>query len=101
MRNIILTLLLISSFNLLAQADIEAGKSKAAICSSCHGVDGVGIADIYPNLAGQKAAYLEAQIKAFRDGDRKNMIMAPMAKGLSDADIQNLAAYYSSLPAKK
>ena len=48
------------------------------------------------NLAGQKEAYLAAQIKAFRDGTRQNPMMSPMAQGLSDADIANLAAYLSA-----
>lgn len=53
--------------------------------------------DMWPNLAGQKAGYLVAQMKAFRDGQRPNPMMAPMAAPLSDDDIANLAAYYSSL----
>ena len=52
---------------------------------------------MYPNLAGQKEQYLVLQIKAFRDGERKNMVMAPMAAGLSDTDIANVSAYFSSL----
>lgn len=103
MRFLTLTSVVILSISSIASAkgDVEKGKAKAAICASCHGKDGVGIADIYPNLAGQKAAYTELQLKAFRDGQRKNMMMAPMAKPLSDEDIANLAAYYESLPAKK
>ncbi|WP_246128717.1 c-type cytochrome [Pleionea sediminis] len=91
----------IFSAPMLQAGDIEKGKAKSMMCASCHGKDGVGISDDYPNLAGQKETYLVAQMKAFRDGDRKNMIMMPMAKPLSDDDIENLAAYYSSLPAKK
>ncbi len=57
---------------------------------------------MYPNLAGQKEQYLVLQIKAFRDGERKNMVMSAMASGLSDTDIINLSAYYASLdPAGK
>jgi cytochrome c553 len=52
---------------------------------------------MYPNLAGQKEQYLVLQMKAFRDGERKNMVMAPMAAGLSDTDIANVSAYFSSL----
>jgi len=81
--------------------DIAKGKSKSAICAGCHGQDGVGISPLFPNLAGQKAAYTAAQLKAFRDGQRKNMTMSPMSKGLTDEDIENIAAYYESLPAKK
>lgn len=79
--------------------DIEAGKTSAAICSSCHGAAGVSTMDMWPNLAGQKTAYLAKQIKAFRDGVRKDSVMNSISIGLSDADIDNLAAYYNSLPA--
>ena len=77
--------------------DIEAGKAKAAVCSSCHGPAGISIAPIWPNLAGQKEQYLVKQIKAFRDGVRQDPTMQPMVGNLSDTDIDNLAAYYSSL----
>ncbi len=80
--------------------DADAGKAKSAVCASCHGPSGVSMIPNYPNLAGQKEMYLAEQLKAFRDGTRKNMIMAPMAAGLSDDDIANLAAYYSSLDPK-
>ena len=83
-------------------ADIEAGKAKAISCNACHGPKGVSMIPMYPNLAGQKEQYLILQLKAFRDGERKNMQMSPMAAGLSDTDIANLAAYYASLdPAGK
>jgi len=78
-------------------ADIEAGKTKAAICMACHGPEGVSVNPMWPNLAGQKAPYLEKQLKAFRSGERKDPVMAPMAASLSDEDIANLAAYFSSL----
>ncbi len=77
--------------------DAAAGKTKAATCGACHGVNGISPNDIWPNLAGQKAGYLVAQMKAFRDGQRSNPMMAPMAAPLSDTDIDNLAAYYASL----
>ena len=87
------------SFAATAQAagDAEAGKAKAAACAACHGVNGVSMNPIWPNLAGQKDQYLIMQMKAFRDGTRQNPMMSPMAVGLTDADIENLAAYYSSL----
>ena len=89
---------LVTSASSLA-ADIEAGKTKAAICASCHGVAGLSSMDMWPNLAGQKTAYLAKQIKAFRDDVRKDPVMNSVATGLSDADIDNLAAFYNSLPA--
>lgn len=89
--------LLVPAAHSFAAGDVAAGKAKAAICAACHGANGVSTADMYPNLAGQKEAYLVTQLKAFRDGSRANPIMQPMAKPLSDEDINNLAAYFSSL----
>ncbi len=80
-------------------ADVEAGRERSAACQSCHGPEGISLGKAWPNLAGQKAAYLEAQLEAFRDGTRKNPLMSAMAAQLSDADIDNLAAFFSSLPA--
>ena len=77
--------------------DIAAGKIKAASCAGCHGPDGISANPLWPNLAGQKAAYLVKQLKAFRDGARQDPMMSAMARPLSDADIENLARYYSSL----
>ena len=55
-----------------AQPNIEAGKAKvASVCAACHGMNGVSVSDTIPNLAAQRAAYLEAQLKAFKDGLRR------------------------------
>jgi len=81
----------------IAGGDAAAGKAKAAVCAACHGTDGVGKMPTYPNLKGQKEVYLSKQMKAFRDGTRKDPTMNAMAKPLSDADVNNLSAYYSSL----
>ncbi|MDT8387263.1 MAG: cytochrome c [Thiogranum sp.] len=89
--------LLLVSANAGFAADAAAGKAKSATCAGCHGPAGVSANPLWPNLAGQKAPYLAKQMKAFRDGDRKDPMMSPMAKPLSDADIENLAAYFSSL----
>jgi cytochrome c553 len=78
-------------------ADINAGKAKSATCAGCHGTAGIATGPVYPNLAGQQTAYLVKQLRAFRDGTRHDPVMGPMAKPLSDTDIQNLAAYYNSL----
>lgn len=80
-----------------AAGNADAGKAKSAVCAACHGAEGISAMDIYPNLAGQKEAYLATQLQHFRDGERNNPIMAPMAKPLSDEDIADLAAYYASL----
>jgi hypothetical protein len=68
------------------------------VCSACHGINGVSVADAIPNLAGQKAAYLEAQLKALKDGSRKHPVMGAIAAQLSADDIGNVAAYFASLP---
>lgn len=77
--------------------DAAAGKAKSMMCAGCHGPAGISNNDMWPNLAGQKQGYLASSLKAYRSGERKNAMMAGMARGLSDADIANLAAYYSSL----
>ncbi|EKP0278206.1 c-type cytochrome [Aeromonas bestiarum] len=78
-------------------ADIEAGKAKAAVCSACHGVEGKALIPNYPHLAGQNAAYLVKQLKAFKEGSRKEPLMLPFMAPLTEADMENLAAYYASL----
>ncbi len=94
----LLMLVVMASLPLTATAgDAAAGKSKSGLCAACHGAAGISANDIWPNLAGQKEGYLKKQIKAFRDGDRKDPMMSPMASPLSDDDIDNLAAYFSSL----
>jgi cytochrome c553 len=80
-------------------ADIEAGKTKAAeVCASCHGADGNSPAPAFPKIGGQYRTYLEKALNDYKSGNRKDPIMAGMAAGLSKADIENLAFYYSSLP---
>jgi len=81
----------------LAAGDPEAGKAKASMCAGCHGPNGISANPLWPNLAGQQPGYLIKQLKAFRDGTRKDPMMEPMAKNLSDKDIEDLAAYFSSL----
>ena len=88
---------LITSVNALAAGDAAAGKTKAAACAACHGADGISKVPTFPNLKGQKDAYLVKQLKAFRDGKRKDPSMNGLAKPLTDADIDNLAAYFSTL----
>jgi len=66
-------------------------------CVACHGADGIGKAPQYPNLAGQKAAYIEKQLKAFRSGERVEPNMTALAKPLSDDDIERLAKYFANL----
>lgn len=79
-------------------ADAEAGRALATTCAVCHGENGVSVSPAIPNLAGQKSAYLVSQLKAFRGGTRKNDMMNAIAAQLSDQQIDNLAAFWSSLP---
>ncbi len=80
-------------------ADANAGKTRAAQCAACHGPDGIAVLPEAPNLAGQVEGYLVKSLKDYRSGVRKHEQMGVMAKGLSDRDIENLAAYYHQLPA--
>ena len=81
-----------------AAGDVDAGKAKVAtVCGACHGVNGVSVSETIPNLAGQRAGYIEAQLKALKDGTRKNPIMSAIATQLTPADMANVAAYFASL----
>ncbi|WP_317933347.1 cytochrome c [Halioxenophilus sp. WMMB6] len=93
------SLMLFAASGVMAGGDPAAGKAKAAVCASCHGMEGKAIAPMYPNLAGQNEPYLVGALKAYRDGQRQggmSAVMSPMAKTLSDDDINNLAAYFAS-----
>jgi len=78
-------------------ADATVGRAKAQACAVCHGPLGVSSAPDAPHLAGQPRIYLSAQLRAYRDGSRRHEVMAVIAKPLSDDDIDNLAAWYSSV----
>ncbi len=80
-----------------AAGDASQGKTKAVACAGCHGTNGIGVSDEFPNLAGQKEAYLLKQLKAYKSGDRKDPTMAAMVASLGDEDMANLAAYFSSM----
>lgn len=83
----------------LVDGDAEAGKSKALVCTACHGAEGNSVMPQWPNLAGQSANYTAAQLKAFQAGTRSDPVMSAQAAGLSETDINDLAVYYESLPA--
>jgi len=83
----------------LAAPDLDAGKAQAqAVCAACHGANGVSVSDGIPNLAGQRATYLENQLKAWKEGTRKNGVMNAVAAQLSAADMSNLAAHFAAQP---
>lgn len=96
-KNILILVVQLLLATNISAADIKAGKDKSVMCSACHGANGIGTTPNYPNLAGQKSKYLESQLKGFRDGKRQSPLMQPFVKDLSDEDIENLAAYFSSL----
>ncbi|RRQ20805.1 c-type cytochrome [Thiohalobacter thiocyanaticus] len=80
-----------------AGGDLERGRQIAEQqCQACHGVDGNGDNPMYPRLAGQHANYLAHSLSQYKNGERSNAIMAPMAAGLSEADIEAVAAWYGS-----
>ncbi len=80
--------------------DAALGKQRAAACASCHGAAGISPNDTWPDLAGQSAPYLVRILTAYKSGDQTDPIMTPLAKDLSAADIQNLAAYFASASCK-
>ena len=79
-----------------AAGDVAAGKTKAAMCVACHGAKGEGIPP-NPALAGKPEADQVKALKDFKSGARANPVMSGMAASLSDADMENLAAYFASL----
>jgi cytochrome c553 len=106
MRNIAFTLTMLVGLIGSAQAvegDAEAGKTKSATCAACHGADGNAAIAIYPKIAGQHAEYIYKQLKEFKLGmstngkeGRYDPVMSGMALPLSDQDMKDLAAYFSS-----
>ena len=83
----------------LVDGSADAGKARALTCTACHGPEGNSASPMWPNIAGQNAPYLLAQLKAFKDGSRVDPLMSSQAMMLSDEDMANLAVYFESLPA--
>jgi cytochrome c553 len=71
--------------------------SRAATCIACHGNEGRSVNDLWPNLAGQKAAYIRKQLEAFRSGVRQDPLMSPIARTLSEQEIAELATYFAAV----
>ena len=78
-------------------ADNSPGRAKSQACAVCHGLLGISVSPDAPNIAGQPAIYLSAQLRAYRGGERKHEVMSLMAKPLSDEDIAALAAWFASI----
>lgn len=105
MKKLALALSILASIpsSVMAEGDPEAGKTKAIICSACHGTDGNSVIDMHPKLAGQQATYLEKQMYDFRSADqtggkegRNDPIMNGMVMMFNDQDIQDVSAFYAS-----
>jgi cytochrome c553 len=80
-----------------AAGDIAAGRQKALMCQTCHGLDGKAKIPEAPSLAGQSAVYLTKALNDYRSGARKNDMMSLVAPMLKDNDVEDLAAYYSAI----
>lgn len=81
----------------LAAADAAAGRKKAAMCQTCHGIDGVGRMPDVPNIGGESTDYLTRQLGQFKSGERRHEQMSIIAQSLSEGDIADLAAWYASI----
>jgi len=83
-----------------AAADVDAGKKKVQeVCAACHGIDGATpTTPDYPKLAGQYPDYLSKALRDYKSGARKNAIMAGMAQGLTEKDIENISEYFYAQP---
>lgn len=76
--------------------DATAGAQKSAVCGACHGMTGQSVNPEWPNLAGQHASYIAAQLALFKRGARDNALMMPMAMPLTDQDMQDLGAHFAA-----
>lgn len=100
MKRVMAMLLLAAALPALADGDINAGAQKSAACTACHGAQGKSSVPLYPNLAGQNAAYLNHALQAYKKGERSGgqaEVMKAFVAGLSDADMADVSAYYGSL----
>lgn len=93
---ILFAVLAVGSGIAFAKRDAAGGSGKAITCLACHGAAGMSTYELIPNLAGQKQPYLVKQLKAFRDGTRKDPVMSQVAKSLSNAEIDSLATFFST-----
>lgn len=79
----------------MAEGSPDAGKSKATVCTACHGADGNSVNPIWPTIAGQNQRYMIAQLEAFKSGARSDPLMSSQAINLSQQDMEDLAAWYT------
>ena len=97
MKKILIASLLAVALPAVASSgDSEAGKKKSAPCAACHGANGVSASPDFPNLAGQYDDYIAKALSHYKNGKRKNPIMQAQVANLSQKDMLDLAAYFSS-----
>ena len=97
MKKIFILFLLCTAFHSYAD-EVEAGRAKAeAACSLCHGRIGLATLPNAPNLAGQQAIYVSEQLRNYRSGKRQNEVMNMIAKQLTDSEIAQISAWFSSI----
>ena len=87
---------LLAALPAFASGDPEVGKKKSAPCQACHGANGMSVSPEFPNLAGQHREYLEHVLHHYKNGKRKNPIMVGQVANLTERDIADLAAWFSS-----
>ena len=101
MNKLLIFLAALFAFGNVQAADAAAGETKAAVCVACHGVNGKApILETYPKIGGQNAAYIDIAVKAYKSGERgggNSALMTPIVSALSDSDIADIAAYFSSV----
>ena len=89
-------LILVSTFVVAAPGDPQAGETKSAACAACHGLDGNSSDPQFPKIAGQHADYVGRHLALFKSGERESAVMQPFASMLSEQDMADLGAYFSS-----
>lgn len=92
-------LLILAAYAAPVAAGAEEGKAKAATCVACHGENGNSASPAFPSLSGQPKQFIVSALFQFREGKRQNEIMSPLAAKMSNADMNDLAAYFSAQPA--
>jgi len=91
-----LPLLLLAAFSGPVLAGTEEGRAKAQSCVACHGANGNSASPLIPSLSGQPRQFIVSALFQFREGKRKSEPMSGIAANLSNADMNDLAAYFSA-----
>lgn len=97
MSKIAVVVLVMLSSNVARADDLAALEKARTLCAGCHGPAGISVNPLWPNLAGQHAAYIAKSLHDYKSGARDDPSMSLMARTLTDAEIDALAAHYASL----